>query len=68
MVGHQPLEGKAARRHELEGHVEVVDAVQANPWHVYVPRAEARFTLEALPEVLGHVAVGDLLEFSDAVG
>jgi len=47
---------------------EVVDAVRASPWHVYVPRAEARFTLEALPEVLGHVAVGDLLEFSDAVG
>jgi len=44
----------------------VVDLRRAEPWRVYIPQAAARFTLEALPEILEHVAVGDVLELADA--
>jgi uncharacterized membrane protein (UPF0127 family) len=50
----------------LDGKGNVVDARLARPWRVYVPRAAARFTLEALPEILNHVAIGDVLELGDA--
>jgi hypothetical protein len=50
----------------LDAQGTVVDARRAEPWRVYVPRAAARFTVEALPEILEHVAVGDILEFADA--
>jgi uncharacterized membrane protein (UPF0127 family) len=46
----------------------VVDVRRADPWRIYVPRASARYTLEALPEVLEQVSVGDELEVADAVG
>ena len=51
----------------LDAQGKVVDTRLAEPWRVYVPKAAARFTLEALPEALEHVAVGDVLEFVDAV-
>lgn len=49
----------------LDGRGNVVDVRRAEPWRVYIPKAAARFTLEALPEILDHVAVGDVLEFAD---
>lgn len=42
-----------------------VDVRRAEPWRVYVPRVAARYTLEASPEVLDRVSVGDVLEFVD---
>jgi uncharacterized membrane protein (UPF0127 family) len=42
-----------------------VDARLADPWKIYLPSAAARFTLEALPETLERVSVGDVLEFVD---
>jgi uncharacterized membrane protein (UPF0127 family) len=50
----------------LDDQGNVVDAQLARPWRVYVPRAAARFTLEALPEILEHISVGDVLELGDA--
>jgi uncharacterized membrane protein (UPF0127 family) len=44
----------------------VVDVRRAEPWRIYIPRAAARYTVEALPEVLDLVAVGDELEMADA--
>jgi uncharacterized membrane protein (UPF0127 family) len=51
----------------LDGKGKVVDMRRAEPWRVYIPKAAARFTLEALPETLDSVAVGDVLEIGDAV-
>jgi hypothetical protein len=51
----------------LDAKGEVVDARRAEPWGIYVPKKAARFTLEAMPETLGRVAVGDVLELVDAV-
>jgi hypothetical protein len=41
---------------------------RAEPWRIYIPRAAARYTVEALPEVLDLVAIGDELEMADAEG
>jgi hypothetical protein len=44
----------------------VVDKVEALPWRpYYAPRAPARFTLEAAPELLKRVEIGDELVFED---
>ncbi len=46
----------------LDGDRVVVDAKLAKPWRpVYAPRKAARYVIEARPEVLGRVAVGDRL-------
>ncbi len=43
---------------------EVVDTVRARPWRLsYAPRAPARYVIEAQPDVLRHVAVGDRVRF-----
>lgn len=49
----------------IDDRMAVVDARRARPWAVCVPAAAARFTLEALPDVLDRVGVGDELEFED---
>jgi uncharacterized protein len=42
----------------------VVDKVLAKPWALaYVPSRPAKYTLEAAPELLNRVAVGDTLAF-----
>jgi uncharacterized membrane protein (UPF0127 family) len=42
----------------------VVDKVLAKPWALaYVPSRSAKYTLEAAPELLDRVAVGDTLAF-----
>lgn len=46
----------------ISGQGVVVDKRRARPWRVYVPRAPARYTLEADPSVLERVRLGDRLE------
>jgi uncharacterized membrane protein (UPF0127 family) len=42
----------------------VVDAVLARPWRpIYVPARPAQYVLEAHPDILARVAVGDRLAF-----
>ncbi len=44
----------------------VVDKVEAKPWRpFYAPRAPARYTLEAEPEVLNRVSIGDEVVFEE---
>jgi uncharacterized membrane protein (UPF0127 family) len=44
----------------------VVDKVEARPWRpYYAPRGPARYTLEAAPELLKRVAIGDELVFEE---
>ncbi len=44
----------------------VVDRVRALPWRpYYAPRAPARYTLEAEPDFLGKIRVGEELVFED---
>lgn len=44
----------------------VVDKVHAKPWRlVYAPAKPARYTLEAAPEVLEMVSIGDELVFEE---
>lgn len=48
----------------LDDDFRVVDAVCAQPWRpVYVPAQAARYTLEANPDLLSCVAIGDELVF-----
>lgn len=49
----------------LDDDLRVVDTRLALPWRVYLPSAAARYVLEADPEVLECVALGDLLEIAD---
>ncbi len=45
----------------------VVDKVEALPWRPsYVPRAPARYILETAPDFLGHISLGDEVDFEDA--
>jgi uncharacterized membrane protein (UPF0127 family) len=47
--------------------LEVVDAVRARPWRpAYIPQAPARYVIEAAPEVLEHVDLGDRVSFTGA--
>lgn len=43
----------------------VVDTKLARPWGIYIPKEAARYILEGSPSILGSVAVGDRLEFSN---
>lgn len=45
----------------------IVDKVKARPWRpYYAPRAPARYTLEAAPELLHDVSIGDDVDFETA--
>lgn len=47
----------------------VVDKVEAQPWRpYYAPRAPARYTLEAAPDLLARVNIGDEVVFTDHPG
>ncbi len=42
----------------------IVDTALAKPWRpAYVPRKPARYTLEAVPQVLDHLSIGDVVIF-----
>ena len=50
----------------VNGEGEIVDTVQAQPWRLsYAPQAPARFVIEAHPDVLHQVAVGDHVRFEE---
>lgn len=49
----------------LDSELQVVDAIRARPWRVYVPAAPAKFILEAGPDLLEYLAVGDELSIED---
>ena len=51
----------------LDDEFRVVDKVLARPWRLaYVPTQPARYTLEAHPDLLDKIEVGDLLTFEAA--
>ncbi len=51
----------------LDNEFRVVDKVLARPWRLaYVPAQPARYTLEAHPDLLDKIEVGDLLNFEAA--
>ncbi len=46
----------------------VVDKVLAKPWRpAYTPRTAAKYFIEATPAILERVAIGDRLQFDEAV-
>ncbi len=48
----------------LDADRRVVDAKLAKPWRLaYAPAKAAKYYIEAQPEILGRVSVGDVLEF-----
>ena len=48
----------------VNGEGEVVDTVRARPWRLsYAPQAPARYVIEAHPDVLHEVAVGNHVRF-----
>ncbi|MFZ0546619.1 MAG: DUF192 domain-containing protein [Candidatus Promineifilaceae bacterium] len=45
---------------------EIVDKTVARPWRLsYVPQAPARYVIEAHPDIVAQVSVGDLIAFSE---
>ncbi|MDZ4768775.1 MAG: DUF192 domain-containing protein [Chloroflexota bacterium] len=51
----------------LDADQRVVDMAYAKPWRpMYAPKAPAQFYLEANPEVMERVAIGDRLRFDEA--
>lgn len=47
----------------------VVDTVLARPWRLsYVPRAAARYVVEAHPDVLRQASIGDHVRFLEVTG
>ena len=53
----------------IDSRQRVVDKVEALPWRpFYASRAPARYVLEAAPELLAQVEVGDELVFEDCPG
>jgi uncharacterized membrane protein (UPF0127 family) len=51
----------------IDADLRVVDAKLAKPWRpAYAPAKAAKYFIEARPEVLDRVAVGDVLSFEDA--
>lgn len=52
----------------LDDGFRVVDAVYAKPWRLlYMPVRAARYTLEAHPNLLKQITIGDLLRFEEYV-
>lgn len=50
----------------LDAHGQVVDAQLAKPWRpVYAPRGPAQYFVEANPQILQRVKVGDVLRFDE---
>lgn len=49
----------------LDSDLKVVHTVRARPWRVYVPAARARYILEAGPDLLEYLVVGDELKFEE---
>ncbi|MFP4322711.1 MAG: DUF192 domain-containing protein [Anaerolineales bacterium] len=48
----------------LDADRRVVDAKLAKPWRLaYAPAKPAQYYIEAVPDILGRVSVGDVLEF-----
>lgn len=43
----------------IDGHGTVVDKIEALPWRFYFPKHAARYILEASPEILAQVQIGD---------
>ena len=51
----------------LDAEGRVVDKRLAKPWRLaYAPQAPAQYFLEANPELLGKVQIGDVLRFDEA--
>jgi uncharacterized membrane protein (UPF0127 family) len=45
---------------------EIVDKTVARPWRLsYVPQAPARYVIEAHPDIVAQVSVGDKISFSE---
>lgn len=45
---------------------QLVDKAVARPWRLsYVPQAPARYVIEAHPDIVEHVAIGDTIIFSE---
>jgi uncharacterized membrane protein (UPF0127 family) len=45
---------------------QVVDKAVARPWRLsYVPQAPARYVIEAHPDIVEQVAVGDMITFTE---
>jgi uncharacterized membrane protein (UPF0127 family) len=45
---------------------QIVDKVVARPWRLsYVPQSPARYVIEAHPDIVYQVAVGDMITFSE---
>jgi uncharacterized membrane protein (UPF0127 family) len=50
----------------VNGAGEIVDKAVARPWRLsYVPQAAARYVVEAHPDIVEQVAVGDTITFSE---
>lgn len=50
----------------IDSEQKVVDKVEARPWRpFYAPRAPARYVLEAAPDLLAQVSIGDELVFEE---
>lgn len=50
----------------LDNIFRVVDVVYAKPWRLlYMPERAARYTLEAHPDLLKQIRIGDLLSFEE---
>jgi len=48
----------------LDEKFHVVDVTIAKPWRpAYIPRKPARYTLEAAPQILDHLSIGDAVVF-----
>ena len=47
-------------------HGTVVEAHLALPWRISMPNAPAMYVYDVGPEVLGEMALGNVLEFVDA--
>jgi uncharacterized protein len=53
----------------LDSSGQVVDKKLAKPWRpAYAPRRPARYYIEANPDLLDRVEVGDILRFDEEVG
>lgn len=53
----------------LDSKGRVVDKQYAKPWRpLYTPKAPAQYYLEANPDILERVEIGDLLKFDEASG
>jgi len=53
----------------VNGEGQVVDKIIAEPWRPsYLPQAPARYAIEADPEIVQHIEVGDQVNFANMPG